>query len=157
MVEEVKGDILKFMANMKMVAGNVLPGGAFNNYILTEFTPEKQQVVTSALNSLVAEGILTNKYSLTDLGYQHVYPSSTDTVIKEVSEDILDFLSEFKVETGNTFPEQSYLMTRVSNYSPQQERVINQAFSGLVQSGLLDQRSGNYILTQAGYDYIHSR
>lgn len=159
MIEEVKADILNFMAERNAEIGHVLPERPFYSRVIQSYNPKQQDAIEPALASLVTEGLLEkghNGYFLTELGYQHLYPSNEAEVIEEVKEDILDFLASCNARVGHALAERPYYFQRVSKYNPQQKKAIEPALSSLVSSGFLEQQPNGHFLTQSGYDHIYS-
>lgn len=158
MIEVIKNEVMSFMAKYKLDVGHVLPTRPFAAHVQREFNPHQRDLLSSALQSLIDEGYLENKNNsicLTLLGYERIYPESNSDVLQWVRNDILGTFCHFNIRVGEMLPARPYWHNNVSGYTPPQKKVIDEALSCLISEGFVDAKKNNYILTQAGFDFIY--
>ena len=125
-MENIKADILSFMAKLNAEVGHVLPMRPFIMQRVRGYAAPQQDLVKPALEALVKDGYLELRgqdYFLTQAGYDRLYPENMADVIAFVKADILDFLKSCQARVGHALAEKPYLMQRMQKYNPLQRNL----------------------------------
>jgi len=75
--------------------------------------------------------------------------------VDRVKEDILSFLAEHGADAGHVLAMHPFYHQRVIHYSPPEKDSLPAALESLVADGLLEERNGNYFLTEQGLSRIY--
>ncbi|MDO9571915.1 MAG: hypothetical protein Q7J58_21410 [Hydrogenophaga sp.] len=157
-MNQVKADILAFMAESGLDIGHVLPERPFYFQRAIHYTPPQQDAIGPALESLVADGTLEkrdNGHFLTTAGFSRIYPENTSAVVDFVKNDILDFLRNQSARAGHSLALKPFAFQRLVHYNPQQKNSVQQAIESLVADGTLEQKNDGFFLTQDGYERLY--
>ena len=157
-MNQVKADILAFMAESGLDIGHALPERPFYFQRAIRYTPPQQDAIGPALESLVAEGTLEkrgNGHFLTTAGFSQIYPDNTSVVVDFVKNDILDFLRNQNARAGHSLALKPFAFQRLVHYNPQQKNSVEQAIESLVADGTLEQKNDGFLLTQHGYERLY--
>lgn len=78
-----------------------------------------------------------------------------DKHVAKVMEDILGLFRESKADAGHVLNMRGFMHRYVMNYNPKEKAAINSALAELEKQGVVELRSGQPFLTQAGVYYIY--
>jgi hypothetical protein len=158
-VDRIKEDILSYLAESGADAGHVLAMRPFYHQRVMHYSPPEQDALTSALESLVADGFLEERngsYFLTENGLSRIYPGGEAQAVTEVKHDILDFFKSGNARAGHALAVRPFFARYAMKYNPLHKRAIERAANELVREGTLEERDGGYFLTEVGYNRIYA-
>lgn len=72
-----------------------------------------------------------------------------------VKEDILSFMAESRADAGHSLAARQFYSQRVQRYTPPEQDSVVPALQSLVADGYLEEREGNYFLTENGLSRIY--
>jgi len=153
-IEFVKKQILNQFESQKADAGHALNTRGFNLNEVSRWNPKQQDALNDAIEQLVSEGLIENKNDtpfLTEKGVDYLYPD----IGNSVKNTILKYFASSNARAGHAFNTKSFMLAQVSNWNPKEKIGLEPAMSSLIEEGILEERDGNYFLTEKGYDSIY--
>lgn len=153
-VEFVKSEILGCLADGKADAGHALNVRALHHQRAIHWNPKQKDALEAATNGLVTAGILENRngsYFLTQEGADQLYPP----VGNSVREAVLSCFSESGARVGDVLNVRALQHQHMLNWNPKQNAALNPTLQQMEAEGLIESKSGKFVLTQKGFDALY--
>lgn len=80
---------------------------------------------------------------------------SNDEYVEQVRSDIITLFKNENADEGHAFPSRVFMSNYIPNYNPKQNAAMDEAFQGLIDDGILEERKSNFFLTAKGVEDIY--
>ena len=159
--EQIAKEVLDLFAKANLKPGHVLGPRTLPNYVQS-LNPKERSLLDSSIQGFIAEDLLTVKavrglqeLTLTQLGFQHLYPVDREQVFREIKETVLSQFRDAKANTGFFIPNRSL---QVPILNPREQELLQAGLQNIKDEGYITFKDGGLpgiSLTEAGFDYIY--